>query len=226
MLAGIEIMDVIELRQYLLHPGRRDELIDLFDRHLVEPQEACGMRILGQFRDRDRPDLFVWLRGFSDMTDRTRALGAFYSGPVWAQHRAAANATMIDSDNVLLLRRVPSHDPCWETDRPIGLVEIVVRAIAQDVQERELARIDWSAPPDVRRLGGSPIAVLATEPAPNGFPALPVREGECVVVTVLGFSDAAHQRLYRERVPPADDTTQLLRLRPTERSRLGRSSHW
>jgi hypothetical protein len=67
------------------------------------------------------------------------------------------------------------------------------------------------------------IAVLITEPAPNGFPALPVREGESVVVTVLGFDDAAHQRRYRAQVRPADDAIQLLRLEPTERSRLGRS---
>jgi len=35
------------------YPGRRDELITLFDRESVETQEACGMRILGQFRDLD-----------------------------------------------------------------------------------------------------------------------------------------------------------------------------
>src|SRR3990167_7597236 len=62
------------------------------------------MRVLGQFRDLDQPDLFVWLRGFADMDVRRRALEAFYGGPVWAAHRAAANATMIDSDIVLLLR--------------------------------------------------------------------------------------------------------------------------
>jgi hypothetical protein len=33
-------------------------------------------------------------------------LRAFYGGPVWAAHRDAANATMIDSDNVFLLRPV------------------------------------------------------------------------------------------------------------------------
>jgi hypothetical protein len=218
----VAAIGVIELRQYELHPGRRDDLIDLFDGHLVEPQEACGMRVLGQFRDLDRPDWFVWLRGFSDMIDRTRALGAFYHGPVWAEHRDAANATMIDSDNVLLLRTAPLLDPCWETDCPIGLVEVAVRPIAADDRERQLACMDGSWLPEVRRMGGSPIAVLITESASNGFPALPVREGESVVVTVVGFDDAAHQRRYRA-VRPADDATQLLRLAPTEHSRLGRA---
>ena len=38
---------IVELRQYTLHPGQRDVLIELFDRELVESQEAVGMAILG-----------------------------------------------------------------------------------------------------------------------------------------------------------------------------------
>src|SRR6266566_2124575 len=95
---------VVELRQYALHRGKRDVLIDLFDREFVETQEALGVKIIGQFRDLDHPDRFVWLRGFGDMTTRAKALTDFYGGPVWKAHREAANATMIDSDNVLLLR--------------------------------------------------------------------------------------------------------------------------
>jgi len=95
---------VVELRQYTMHPGKRDVLIDLFDREFIESQEALGIKIIGQFRDLDRPDRFVWLRGFRDMSSRARALTDFYGGPVWKARREAANATMIDSDNVLLLR--------------------------------------------------------------------------------------------------------------------------
>lgn len=95
---------IVELRQYLLQPARRDDLIELFDREFVESQEAVGMDVLGQFRDVDRPDYFVWLRRFKDMESRRESLAAFYGGPVWAQHAKAANSTMIDSDNVLLLR--------------------------------------------------------------------------------------------------------------------------
>ncbi|MES2581520.1 MAG: NIPSNAP family protein [Pseudomonadota bacterium] len=94
---------VIELRQYTLHPGQRDVLIDLFERAFVAPQEALGLRVVGTFRDLDDADRFVWLRGFADQAMRPKALAAFYDGPVWARHRAAANATMVDSDNVLLL---------------------------------------------------------------------------------------------------------------------------
>ena len=95
---------IVELRQYTLRPGKRDVLIDLFDREFVETQEAVGMKVIGQFRDLDHPDHFVWLRGFRDMPSRAKALNDFYGGSVWKAHREAANATIIDSDNVLLLR--------------------------------------------------------------------------------------------------------------------------
>src|SRR5919199_1692664 len=94
---GAAMAEVLELRQYTLHPGRRDELIELFDREFVESQEAVGAQVLGQFRDLDDQDRFVWLRGFADMATRGRALPAFYGGPVWREHSAKANATMIDS---------------------------------------------------------------------------------------------------------------------------------
>ena len=61
---------VIELRQYRLHPGKRDVLMELFEREFIESQETLGMKIIGQFRDLDDPDLFVWLRGFDDMPQR------------------------------------------------------------------------------------------------------------------------------------------------------------
>src|SRR5262249_55011585 len=95
---------VVELRQYTLKPQQRDVLIDLFDEHFVESQEALGMTVIGQFRDRGNADRFVWLRGFRDMESRNEHLAAFYEGPVWSAHRTEANNTMIDSDNVLLLK--------------------------------------------------------------------------------------------------------------------------
>src|SRR5256886_4658758 len=93
---------IVELRQYTLHPGKRDVLIDLFDREFVESQEALGMKIIGQFRDLDNPNRFVWLRGFRDMPSRAQALKDFYGGPGWEGHREAANPTTIDGDNVVL----------------------------------------------------------------------------------------------------------------------------
>ncbi|HEX3452333.1 MAG TPA: NIPSNAP family protein, partial [Solirubrobacteraceae bacterium] len=82
---------LVELRRYVMRPGRRDELIALFERKFVEPQEASGMIPLGHYRDRDRDESFVWLRGFPDAETRAAALASFYGSPVWRANRNAAN---------------------------------------------------------------------------------------------------------------------------------------
>ena len=102
---------IFELRRYRLLPEGREALIRLFDREFVEPQEALGMRVEAEFRDLDDPDSFVWVRSFKDMEARTEALASFYSGPVWKEHGPAANATMLNSDNVLLLKPPAGVDP-------------------------------------------------------------------------------------------------------------------
>lgn len=135
---------VFELRQYTLRPGRREELIELFDREFVESQEECGAAVVGQFRDLDDPDRFVWRRGFRDIAVRHEALAAFYGGPVWAEHGPAANATMADSDDVLLLRPlVEGGGPAVEpSGRP--------RA-GSPAPDRFVSALVWSFPPGGRR---------------------------------------------------------------------------
>jgi len=154
---------IIELRQYTLHPGKRDVLIELFHREFVVPQEAAGMRILGTFRDLDDPDRFVWFRAFPDMVRRKESLERFYGGPVWKAHRDAANATMIDSDNVLLLREVDERYPF-----PAELDTVTI----------------YEAGP----IGEVARPLLRSEHAENTFPALPVRVDEDVIVA---FGDRA-----------------------------------
>ncbi len=95
---------VVELRQYALHPQRFDKFTTLFEREFIEPQEAAGITVIGQFRNLDNPDRFVWLRGFRDMASRAAGLEAFYGGALWKSLRDEANASFTDTDNVLLLR--------------------------------------------------------------------------------------------------------------------------
>ena len=69
---------VVELRQYTLVPNGRETLIALFEREFIETQEATGMIVIGQFRDVNNADRFVWLRGFNDMDARAVQLEEFY----------------------------------------------------------------------------------------------------------------------------------------------------
>jgi hypothetical protein len=226
---------LVELRQYTLHPGRRDDLITLFDREFVESQEACGMTVIGQFRDLDRPDHFVWLRDFDSMAARLKAMQTFYSGPVWQTHRNAANASMIDSDDVLLLRTV-GDGPGFRLGQPgprdaagqvgRGAVVCGVHRLA-GVDDPLADRLQAAFAPRLIAAGLAPVAVLVTEPSPNDFPGLPVREGETVLVwvSVLPDPSAADRGLSIARADPAltplfAAPLQILQLQPTARSRL------
>jgi NIPSNAP len=219
---------VVELRQYTLHPGRRDVLIDIFDREFVETQEAAGMKVIAQFRSLDDPDRFVWVRGFPDMPSRKRSLEAFYTGPVWAEHGPAANATMIDSDDVLLLRPArpdlgfvlgDERPPPGSTEIPDGIVVVTIHCL-EDVDPDEYAVTLESA---LDSGAASLLALFVTEPSSNTFPQLPVREDARVVVAFQAFADDA---AYREsdaahaQTPGAKgiERVQVLRLRATARS--------
>lgn len=198
---------IAELRDYTLHPGRRDALIDVFERHFIETQEDVGMAVLAHFRDLDRPDRFVWLRGFPSMTARGESLPAFYvHGEAWRTHRDTANATMIDSDNVLLLREAwPGASLAGEGARP------PVGAAGDDKTRILVTTYSFDAPPDAdliellrdrllpaaRAAGARPLAAYASEYAENNFPRLPVREGEHVFVWVAAFADADAYGRYR-----------------------------
>lgn len=180
--------EVLELRQYTLRPGRRDELIDLFDRELVESQDAVGAQVLGQFRDRDDEDRFVWLRGFADMDTRGAALPAFYGGPVWREHREAANATMVDSDDVLLLRPVKGLDLSGVTrGGPTTLVTVTIYHLPPQGEDAFVDFFQSDVEPLLAATGAPPKAVLRTLRAENNFPALPIREDANVVAWIASF---------------------------------------
>ncbi len=191
---------VVELRQYTLHEGTRERLIQLFEGEFIESQEAVGIRVIGPFRDLEDPNRFVWLRGFPDMNERGRMLAAFYGGPVWQAHCDAANATMIDSDNVLLLR--PTHGHADNSVLVNGvdmgvigrdaLVVVNIHYVDSSAIEGFARFFERTMKPALTNTGGQVIAAFETEAAKNTFARLPVREGETVLVWLAVFRDAGH----------------------------------
>ena len=181
---------IVELRRYTLKPGSRAGFIDLFERELLEPQEKAGMSIDGLFRDPDRPDVFVWMRSFPDMEARRRSLEAFYGGPIWRVHRDAANACIVDSDDVLLLDgpqpRADLRGPLFCAVYPRG------------------ARLE-------ARHGMRVVGTWTSEESENTFPRLPVRRAQVLVALVDGGD--------RESLA-ATNPEELFELVPTARSRM------
>jgi NIPSNAP len=220
---------LVELRQYTLHPGQRDILIELFEREFIESQEDVGMRLIGQFLDLDDPDRFVWLRGFTDMDARREGLTAFYGGPVWETHRDAANGTMIDSDNVHLLR-VARSDATFRigeersaagaagaTGGIVFATIVYLRTAAAGAAAVEV--FESTIAPAIAQAGGSLLGYFLTETSKNDFPGLPVREEEPVLVWFTSFGDDA-LAASAFGIAHLSREIEYLRLRPTPRSLL------
>lgn len=142
--------EVLELRQYTLHPGRRDELVELFDRELAGPQ------VLGQFRDLDDEDRFVLLSGFADLETRARALPAFHED----------RATMVEATDVLLLRPVTDLD--LKGRGPTTLVTVTICHLPPGGEEAFLDYFKSDVAPMLTATGAEPLAVLRTLRAENG----------------------------------------------------------
>lgn len=230
---------VIELRQYKIVPGQRDAMISLFDREFVESQEVLGATIVGQFRDLNDPDRFVWIRGFPDMEQRGEMLPAFYYGPVWQAHRDAANPLLDDNDNVLLLRPAAADLalPAPAGTRP----EPGVRRPADDVVVTTIFYL-WKTPdsgftawfrdslaPALRKAELPVLGGYVPEEEANNFPRLPVRDDKKVFVWFTRARDrvaydralASLDRPIRAQLEAFDERpAQVLPLSPTDRSLL------
>jgi hypothetical protein len=234
---------VLELRQYKIVPGKRDEFIALFEDRFIESQEALGMRLVGQFRDRDDPDRFTWIRSFTDMDSRRKELNAFYFGPVWKANRDRANPMLDDNDNVLLLRPAsPELAFAPSAERPKrGAATVPAKSVVAAIEYL------WKSPdqgftsffrdelvPALSDCGLTVVAAYVPEEAENNFPRLPVRSDRKILVWFAtapngaSLDRALHKleqesetksaiaklRAFEERRP------QILRLEPTHRSAL------
>ena len=130
------------------------------------------------------PDRFVWLRGLSSMEARRQGLTAFYGGPVWAAWGPRANATMIDSDDVLLLRpscptgglRPSVHPRPSPGARPdTNVLHATILTVDRTKVPTMASRLSRDFEPVLAESGHRLLGYYQTDPAPNNFPRLPVR---------------------------------------------------
>jgi len=188
-------LGVFELRQYTLKGGTRAAFTSLFGREFVTSQDQVGSHVRAVFRDLDDPDRFVWIRGFADMDARKAALEAFYFGPVWQAHRTEANAMIVDSDNVLLLKPVAGTiGPHMGSGK--GVVRIAINRLREVDPAGFEAFFNARMQPVIEAAGARVVATLTTEAAANTFPRLPVREHDPVFLWAGHFPDEAAERTF------------------------------
>jgi hypothetical protein len=201
---------VVELRQYITYPGMRDTLVQLFDERFVESQEAVGIKVVGQFRDVNDPNHFTWVRGFAGMDARKKALEDFYYGALWRANKSAANATLYDNDDVLLLRPAspgagfaydPGRRPALGTMSPgttaaNSFVVAQIYYFTHEVTPDFTRFFDRDLLPLFERHGAHVLARLVSEKSANTFERLPVRENVDAFVWFASFPDRAAYDAY------------------------------
>jgi quinol monooxygenase YgiN len=196
--ADAPMLTIFELRQYTLKGGARATFTRLFAHEFVTTQNAVGSHVRAVFRDLDDADRFVWIRGFADMEARKAALESFYFGPTWKAHRTEANAMIVDSDNVLLLR------PTTGVIAPAilggkSLIRVTIYRL-RDVDPAAFAAFFATRmQPLIEAAGAHVVATMATEPATNTFPRLPVREHDPVFLWIGRLPDEAAERAFTRK---------------------------
>jgi hypothetical protein len=177
------------------------------------------------------------------MTSRAKALNDFYGGPVWKAHRQAANATMIDSDNVLLLRpALPTsgfslenmNRPRVGSDKvPKSVVVATIYYFEGPVAPDFIDFFEDTLRPVATSSGAKISACFVTESGKNTFPALPLRVGENVFAWFSTFQDSETYENYVAALSQSeqwrgeashglarylDRAPEVLKLSPTARS--------
>jgi hypothetical protein len=211
MASAADCCQIVELRQYVNYPGKRDTLIELFESQFIESQEAVGIRVLATFRDLNDPHHFTWLRGFPGMEARRKALTDFYlESPAWKAHRNEANATLYDNDDVLLLHPAspgsgfaldPAQRPPLGADgRHGGLVVATIYYFAHEVPAEFITRFNQQLMPVFARNGAQIAGRFVSEKSKNTFERLPVRENVNVFVWFASYPNQEAYAQYLKRL--------------------------
>jgi hypothetical protein len=173
------------------------------------------------------------------MAVRERALAAFYGGATWQAHKAVANATMVDSDNVLLLRPVAGDLAQAAGSAGAGgtgsLYTVHMHYLGDVDVAGFSAFFDAEIMPRLDSFGVVPVARFVTEKAANNFPRLPIRERASMYVWMLRWGTVPDYGAFSERwtaqegwrdtapeglLPVFMRKPEVLRLSPTARSPL------
>jgi hypothetical protein len=197
---------VLELRNYLMKPDATGRFIQYFSDYFVGTQQAIGVSIPGIFTVEGEDDRFFWMRGFDSMEARSKFLRNFYEGDVWKGYGKDANAMMIDSDQVHLLRPLASTlKDATLGDSRYKFVVIDYYQAREKQQDALLRVLEEEYLPAVQKFRVPP-SVWVTEMQENDFPRLPVIQQKDLVVVISSFANEEDYKAKLKQTEPAVST--------------------
>ena len=100
---------LIELREYTVRPGKRDEWVRMMETEIIPFQIQNGIAVLGSFVCEDNDGIYVWMRRFDDEADRVAKYAAVYESEHWKTSVLPRVNALIDREKHRITRLVPTH---------------------------------------------------------------------------------------------------------------------
>lgn len=192
-------LTVFELRNYQTQPGRRDELISMFEAHFLDAYARAGTTVIGTFRNPDNLDRWFWIRAFPDNASRVERLKGFYTSQDWLSRADACNATIADVSDALLLRTAITPSIALPSTPQEAAISVTPTASQIEIsffplKDNFTAASEWfaaNALPVLTALGQTPVLVLAPQPRDAPAGRQPLRDDPVLAVVFRHASAAA-----------------------------------
>jgi hypothetical protein len=191
---------VLELRNYVLAEGTRDQFIDSFKISIEEYQNSKGAYVLGLYNVKDAENNFFWFRGYDSMLARKTVMEEVYSSEYWKGVARMTQKFVINFHNVHLLKpfdintgdTMSGVDAAW-FDKPKGLAVIdfytgngtrvdVIRYVQQTYHNLLMSA------------GVKDITYWIAEDKPNNYPQHPVFQDSNTLVSISFFKNENEYR--------------------------------
>ncbi len=194
-----EPVKLLELRNYLMRPGKRDEFIQYFEENFINSQKELGSYVLGRYRVKGAEDNFFWMRGFKDMPARYKFLNEFYFGPFWKAHKTVPNSLLLNNDNVYLLKPLAVGDSsqinkagfssAW-FGRAKGIT-VIDFYTSNTKLDKLIVFVRAQYDSILRSAGVTNTTFWVSETTPNDFTALPVFQDKNLLVQITFYENEA-----------------------------------
>ena len=91
---------IFELREYDIHPGMMENWLKLMQEHIHPFQTQHGVAFIASFVVVDNPNKYIWIRRYSDQSERERITNDIYESAHWKEKIKPLINEMLVKDSV------------------------------------------------------------------------------------------------------------------------------
>ncbi len=99
---------ILELRQYRIFPGKRDEWVKFMEERLIPSVVAFGVVVVGSFISQDDEDVYIWIRRFEDEAHLEAYRTTYFAMDEWTNELLPRVQEMLDAPRMLVTRIEPT----------------------------------------------------------------------------------------------------------------------